>query len=140
LFDSPDIPEAFRDAILAEASHNLRQVATLAGTLVAADGRSPLTTAMLALDSKITIFPGKEGGEQETVDIGDLLPFREEHLSGRLVTQVTIPLNICLVYQSVSRTLQPANRLRRSSTLAFRTIKGGTWRIWPGACAGNGWS
>jgi CO/xanthine dehydrogenase FAD-binding subunit len=108
LFDSPDLPEAYRDVILAEATHNLRQVATLAGTLVAADGRSPLATAMLALDSKITIFPGKDGKDQETVDIGDLLPFREEHLSGRLITQVTIPLNVRIGYQSVSRT--PADR------------------------------
>lgn len=108
LLDSPEMPEACKEVIRAEASHNLRQVATLAGTLVAADGRSPLATAMLALDSTITIYPGKEGREQEIIDLGDLLPFREEYLSGRLITQVTIPLNARIAYQSVSRT--PADR------------------------------
>ena len=52
-------------AVEKEASYNLRQAASLAGTLVAADGRSPLTTAMLALEAVLTLLPG-----DEQIDIG----------------------------------------------------------------------
>jgi CO/xanthine dehydrogenase FAD-binding subunit len=86
-------------AIEHEATYNLRQVASLAGTLVAAGGRSPFTTCMLALDAALTLQPG-----DEPVGLGDLLPFRVERLRGRLITQVSIPVNVRLAYEYVSRT------------------------------------
>jgi CO/xanthine dehydrogenase FAD-binding subunit len=86
-----------------EASRNLRQVGTVAGTLVAADGRSPFTTALLALDAELTLLPG-----DETASLGDLLPVRSQRLPGRLITQVAIPANARLAYESVART--PADR------------------------------
>lgn len=88
-----------RRAILHEATYNLRQVATIAGTLVAAGGRSPFTTALLALDAEITLLPG-----EETLSLGDLLPLRAEQLRGRLITQITLPLNARLAYEYVART------------------------------------
>ena len=81
-----------------EATYNLRQVATLVGTLIAADGRSPLATAMLALDAQLTVFPGAE-----QVGLGDLLPMRRQRLQGRLITQVEVPLNARLAYEYVAR-------------------------------------
>ncbi|MCJ7661114.1 MAG: FAD binding domain-containing protein, partial [Anaerolineales bacterium] len=51
--DDHVLQEAFIKAIQHEATYNLRQVATVAGTLVSAGGRSPFTTAMLALDASI---------------------------------------------------------------------------------------
>ena len=56
-------------AITHEATYNLRMAASVAGTLVASGGRSPLTTALLALDTALLIQPG-----DETVSLGDLLP------------------------------------------------------------------
>jgi CO/xanthine dehydrogenase FAD-binding subunit len=94
---------ALKAAILHEASHNLRQVATVAGTLVSADGRSPFTTVLLALDAALTIQPGVE-----SIGLGDLLPLRAERLPHRLITRVTIPTNVRLAYQYVART--PADR------------------------------
>lgn len=82
-----------------EAAHNLRQVGTLAGTLVSANGRSPLTTAFLALDAAITLLP-----RDETQPLGELLHLRSEILPGRLITLVTIPRNTRLAYHAVSRT------------------------------------
>ena len=42
---------ALKQVIQHEATYNLRQAATVAGTLVAATGRSPFATALLALDA-----------------------------------------------------------------------------------------
>jgi CO/xanthine dehydrogenase FAD-binding subunit len=94
---------ALNAAIEHEATHNLRQVATIAGTLVAADGRSPFATALLALDAALTLQPG-----DEAVSLGDLLPLRDERLPRRLITQVVIPANARLAYEYVART--PADR------------------------------
>lgn len=85
-------------AIRHENSHNLRQSATVAGTLVASDGRSPLTTALLSLDISLTLLPG-----EEQVDLGNILPFRLERLARRLITKVSVPLNANLAYQYVAR-------------------------------------
>jgi CO/xanthine dehydrogenase FAD-binding subunit len=86
-------------AIAHEATYNLRQVGTVAGALVAANGRSPFATAMLALDASLWLQPG-----DEQVCLGDLLPLRLERLSHRLITQITIPLNARLAYEYVART------------------------------------
>lgn len=93
------LPAALTQAIKHEASYNLRQVATVAGTLVAADGRSPFTTAMLALDAVLTLQPGSV-----EINLGDLLPVRGERLSDHLIVQVKFAMNARLAYESVSRT------------------------------------
>lgn len=86
-------------AISHEATYNLRMAATVAGTLVASRGRSPLTTALLALDAALLLQPG-----DETLSLGDLLPVRDETLRRRLITRVTLPLNVRLAYEYVART------------------------------------
>ncbi len=93
----------FLKAIEREASYNLRQAATLAGTLVAASGRSPLATVMLALDAVLTVLPG-----EELLGLGDLLPLRTERLRKCLISKITIPSNVQLAYESVARS--PADR------------------------------
>jgi CO/xanthine dehydrogenase FAD-binding subunit len=87
-----------QQAIGREATYNLRQVGTVAGALVAANGRSPFATAMLALDANLWLQPG-----DEQVCLGDLLPLRHERLSRRLITLITIPLNVHLAYEYVAR-------------------------------------
>ena len=51
LLDHSELPLAIKQSIRHEATYNIRQVATVAGTIVAADGRSPFGTAILALAS-----------------------------------------------------------------------------------------
>lgn len=102
LLESPGLPPALEMAIRHEASFNLRQVATLAGTLVSADGRSPFATALLALDAELELK--RAATPSERVSLGDLLPVRAERLSGRLITAVTMPSNALLAYESVART------------------------------------
>ncbi len=113
------LPPALSRAVRHEATNNLRNVATVAGTLVGADGRSPFTTVLLAMDARLAILPGFQGvpGAQEEdrdlpavsgtaadISLGDLLPLRKERLRGRLITQVILPLNVRLEYEYVART------------------------------------
>jgi putative selenate reductase FAD-binding subunit len=99
LLDIPELPEALYRALRNETTYNLRQVATVAGTLVAADGRSPFATVMLALDAHLAILPG-----EEVVSLGDLLPLRLERLHRRLITKIVIPTAVRLAYEYVART------------------------------------
>lgn len=98
LLDADGIPATLAAAIRHEAAYNLRQSATVAGALVASDGRSPFAVAMLALDAQLTWQPG-----EVTQGLGDFLPLRGE-APGKLITQVAIPLNIRLAYEYVART------------------------------------
>jgi len=93
------LPPGLVKAIEHEATYNLRQVASVVGTMIAADGRSPFTTAMYALDATFDILPG-----EVKLSLSEVLPFRGEQLTGRLITQVTIPLNAALMYEYVART------------------------------------
>jgi CO/xanthine dehydrogenase FAD-binding subunit len=99
LYEYPQIQEALISSIYHEATQNLRQVATAAGTLIAADGRSPFTTTMYALDAALTIIP-----DEEQISLGDLLALGKKSLAKRLITKITIPLNVRLAYEYVSRT------------------------------------
>ncbi|MFC1921927.1 FAD binding domain-containing protein [Chloroflexota bacterium] len=99
LFEYPQIQEALISSIYHEATQNLRQVATAAGTLIAADGRSPFTTAMYALDAALTMIP-----DEEQISLGDLLALGKKSLAKRLITKITIPLNVRLAYEYVART------------------------------------
>jgi CO/xanthine dehydrogenase FAD-binding subunit len=93
------LPEALKSAIGHEAAYNIRQVASVAGALVAADGRSPFAAAMLALDAQLEIQP-----KDETLGYGDLLALRGRNLAGRLITKVVISTAVHLSYHYVART------------------------------------
>jgi len=99
LIRMPGLQTALVSAITREATYQLRQVASVAGTLVAAHGRSPFTTAMLALDAQLTILP-----DDKQLPLGNFLPLRNQHLQRRLITQVTIPVNVQLEYEYIART------------------------------------
>ena len=103
LLESEHTPDALKSALKLEAPLNIRNAATIAGTLIAADGRSTFAAAMLALDAKLNIQPN-----DEKLEIGNFLPMRDEYLRGKLITAITIPLNIMLTFESVART--PADR------------------------------
>jgi CO/xanthine dehydrogenase FAD-binding subunit len=100
IVDTPGLPLALHAALLQEANNNLRQVATLAGTLVAATGRSPLVTVLLALDAALITLSSK--GE-DVISLGDFLPVRGEYLPGRLITKIQFPCSIRLAFEYVAR-------------------------------------
>ncbi len=101
LFEFPGIPADMKEAIRREAPLNMRNIATVAGALVSADGCSTLATVLLALDARLTWMPGE--GETE---LGDWLPLRGqiEGQPGHLITRITVPENARLAFQAVSRT------------------------------------
>ena len=99
---APEITVDLVNAIQHEASYNLRQVATVAGTLMAADGRSPFVTVLLALDARLYITAIEEASEE--IKLGSFLPLRQKLVMKRLITKIEIPLNVQLVYEYTART------------------------------------
>jgi CO/xanthine dehydrogenase FAD-binding subunit len=103
LLESEHTPEALKAALKLEAPLNIRDMATVAGTLVAADGRSTFATAMLALDAKLSLQP-----DDEEIEIGNFLPVRSDRLRGKLITVISMPINTRLAFETVART--PADK------------------------------
>ena len=105
MLESEHCPAALKSALKLEAPLNLRNAATVAGTLVSCDGRSTFATVMLALDAKIeqTILDNSKT-ESRLSNIGEFLPLRPHEL----ITSIAIPLNVKLAFDYVSRT--PADK------------------------------
>ena len=105
LLESEHCPEALKSALKLEAPLNIRNTATVAGTLIACDGRSTFASVLLAMDSKIVI--SSKQNEEEIIKIGDLLPLREQ-VRGKLITMIIVPENVKLAFEYVSKT--PADK------------------------------
>ena len=121
LLESEHCPDTWKSALKLEAPLNIRNSATVAGTLVACDGRSTFTTVLLALDAKLEIKSitkfelmememGSRPPKQEvaTLGLGEFLPLRLDQIRGKLITSISIPLNVKLAFDYVSRT--PADK------------------------------
>jgi CO/xanthine dehydrogenase FAD-binding subunit len=102
LLESGQCPEALKSALKLEAPLNIRNSATVAGTLVACDGRSTFATVLLAMDVKLDIRKSKD--ESQAFNLGEFLPLRPRGL----ITSITLPLNAKLTFDYVSRT--PADK------------------------------
>ncbi len=124
----PELQPAVRDSILHQDTYNRRHVATLGGALAACTGRSPLAVVILVLDAVLELH-GPEG-EVDQEFFGELLPLREEHLAGRLITRVTLPRDVLVSYHFVARS--PADQPIVSAAVAawpsgrIRVVLGGT--------------
>lgn len=103
LLESESSSDVMKTILKLEAPLNIRNAATVAGTLVAADGRSTFTCALLALDAKVIIQP-----KDEEIQIGNFLPMRGENLRGKLITKIILPGNTKLAFEYVART--PADK------------------------------
>lgn len=115
LLENKHSPDALKAALKLEAPLNIRNTATVAGTLVTADGRSTFASVLLALDAKVTVT-----SDQSTViSLGDFLPLRPDNLRGKLITAITIPLNAKLAFETVART--PADKPIVCAVLAIWT-------------------
>lgn len=101
LLESEHCPEALKSALKLEAPLNLRNAATLAGTLVTCDGRSTFATVLLALDAKLDTIVNRQS---KIENLGDFLPLRPRGL----ITSISILLNVELAFEYVSRT--PADK------------------------------
>lgn len=102
LFQSKECPSPLKAALKLEAPLNVRNTATIAGTLVAGDGRSTFVTMLLAMDAKVSVALNKE--EVFVVGVGEYILTRPKGL----ITQISIPLNIKSAFEFVSKT--PADK------------------------------
>ena len=112
LLEHASCPAALHVPLKLEAPLNLRNAATVAGTLVTCDGRSTFSTTLLALDARLAFFgltrrsqriPGKNPAARATEEVatlGDFLPLRR----AGLITRVTVPLQTRLAFEYVART------------------------------------
>jgi CO/xanthine dehydrogenase FAD-binding subunit len=110
LLESAECPAPLKSALKLEAPLNLRNAATVAGTLVSCDGRSTFAAVLLALDAKLEIRNSKD--DTRALNIGDFLPLRPHGL----ITSITLPLNVKLAFEYVSRT--PADKPIACTALA----------------------
>jgi probable selenate reductase FAD-binding subunit len=100
LLEDKNCPEMLKPAIKLEAPLNIRNSATVAGALVACDGRSTFATVLLAMDAKCSVI----SGQSSVISVGDFLPLRP----GGLITSIQIPLNVKTAFETVART--PADK------------------------------
>ena len=101
MLESDLCPAPLRAALKLEAPLNIRNAATIAGTLVACDGRSTFASILLAADAKIEQANLKDSQvEYQTTNIGAFLPLRPT----RLITKISLPMNIRLAFDYVART------------------------------------
>ena len=116
---APQLAEACRR----EAAWNLRNMATIAGAVLACDGRSPLASALLAVGAKALLTPG-----EETLGLDDLLDRRPLDPEV-LVIGFTWKTKASLRYEQVART--PADRpivaaaVGRPDGSAYRVVLAG---------------
>jgi CO/xanthine dehydrogenase FAD-binding subunit len=96
-------PPALHAACRLEAAANMRRMATLGGAVFAADGRSPLVCALLALGVEAQVVPG-----EKTLALDALLDQRASWPKGSLVAALRWPAASALGFQSVGRS--PADR------------------------------
>ena len=98
LLESPETGDALSDVLRREVTLNLRNMATIAGTLVTATGKSALATALLALDARLVFAT-----DDKEITIGDWLPQRWTVHSSGLITEVVLPLQPVLRHEIVAR-------------------------------------
>jgi probable selenate reductase FAD-binding subunit len=105
LLEDANCPAALKSALKLEAPLNLRNAATVAGTIVVCNGRSTFVTALLALDAKLEqAILDNSRVEYRISNLGDFLPLRSKNL----ITKIILPLNVKFAFEYVART--PADK------------------------------
>lgn len=95
LIDTPEL-QTFANGVLAEtaravAGRNLRNAATIGGTVGSAGGDDPLLAALLAFDAKLNVYAPKS----RLIPLAGFLAYRDRLLDdGALIAEVRMPLLI----------------------------------------------
>ncbi len=103
LIEIEDHSAALAKACRLEAGLNMRQMSSLGGTIVEAGGRSPLLTAMLAMDTTVILEPGNKN-----LPLEKILKNRKKRISDRLITEIVLRIPERMAFDYVART--PADR------------------------------
>jgi CO/xanthine dehydrogenase FAD-binding subunit len=124
LIDSKQINPTLQKAMSREDSLNMRNMATIGGTIIAADGCSPLLTALSAIDAKMLWQPGSI-----EISLGEWLPLRENKKPGLLIEKILYNNQVKLEIKSLGRSPQDYPL----ANLAIAKWKNGRVRIVIGA-------
>ncbi len=124
LIDDKQIDPTLKKAINREVSYNMRNMATIGGTIIAADGCSPLLTALSAIDAKTIWQP-----ESTEILLGEWLPLRENMKPGLLLEKIQFNNQVKLEIKSLGR----SPRDYPMATIAIAQWKNGRVRIVIGA-------
>jgi CO/xanthine dehydrogenase FAD-binding subunit len=93
-----ELPDVLRQACRREAGLNLRNMATLGGTLLMCSGRSILATALLGLHAQVRMEPGPQQWP-----LNELLARRQSLPAGLLITSVVFQVPLGIALSSVAR-------------------------------------
>lgn len=85
-------------SIAIDAGKNIRDMATLGGSLVSNDGRSAFLTALLAADIKLILKPG-----DQMISIDKWLQERNSHKTGILISEIRFPNLPHIDFETVGR-------------------------------------
>lgn len=100
LIDPPiDLPDGLARACRLEAGWNLRNMATIGGTIMSADARSPLLLVLLALGAHVHFH-----GEDSSSTLDALLQRRADSKRAFLVTHISFQAPEKLSWEYVART------------------------------------
>jgi len=99
MVDDGTLPALLRKASRSEASFNIRQAATIGGTIASGNGHSTLLTVLLAINADIYL-----ANQDKPTPLGELLPLRGKFLANNLITEVVIPENLNYTYHKVAKT------------------------------------
>jgi CO/xanthine dehydrogenase FAD-binding subunit len=111
------LPDALIRAALLEAGWNIRNKATMAGTIVTGDGRSPLLTVLLALGADLAFAPG-----DERRSLAEVLDSGSDRTGGKLITAIHASNPSWMKYAQVARS--PADRPQICIAVAAFDSKG----------------
>jgi CO/xanthine dehydrogenase FAD-binding subunit len=104
LMEHAGCPAPLVTAIRLEAPLNLRNAASVAGSIVVCDGRSPFATVLLALDARLSLMRQT----RETIGLGEFLLLRKPDAGGYLITGLELFLGAQLAFEYAART--PADK------------------------------
>ncbi len=97
LINSSIFSSEIKEILERESTTNLRQVATLAGTLVTSDGHSYLGTIFSGLGAILVWEPGNI-----EIAYADLEKIRSNRFTGKLITKILIPKEYQLKVEAIS--------------------------------------
>ena len=92
------LPEALITACRLEAAWNIRNAATMGGTIMSEDGRSPLLTCLQALEAQVTLEPGNV-----QLPLEAFFESRKQSSRSQLFTHLRFTLPQSLDYEQVAR-------------------------------------
>lgn len=116
--DAEEAPLPLRKAAQREAPNTFRHVATIGGLVAGGDWESELLAALLAYDAQVTV---QTLGGAKHIALSDFLAQRSRHLSGAIITQVSVTTDGQAAAERTART--PADK-PIVAAVARRTAQG----------------